>query len=652
MAIERRFFLKGLSAASALTALSSRKAWSETVRAKPELILFNGRITTLDPTMPGAQAIAIENGLVRAVGSDDDVMRLAVSGTKAIDLKGRRVIPGLNDSHTHLIRGGLNFNMELRWEGVPSVADALRLLKEQAARTPAPQWVRVVGGWSEFQFAERRMPTLEEINQAAPDTPVFILHLYGRALLNKAALNVLGFTKDTQNPPGGIIEKDARGRPTGMLVAKPSALILYSTLARGPKLPIEDQLNSTRHYMREMNRLGITSVIDAGGGGQNYPEDYDVIQRLHDDGSLTVRIAYNLFAQNAGSELSDYERWIEISKPESGSALLRHNGAGENLTWSAADFENFLEPRPDLKPTMESELEPIVELLATNEWPFRIHATYNETIDRFLTVFERVNQRQPFKTRFIIDHAETVSERNIDRIKGLGGGIAIQHRMAFQGEYFVDRYGEDAAKSTPPIAKMLAAGVPVGAGTDATRVASYDPWVGLHWLATGQTLGGLALYDEANVVDRETALRLWTHGSAWFSGEQDVKGTLSPGKYADLAVLSADYLNVPPDAIRRINSVLTVVGGNIVYGEGGYAELSPPLPPASPSWSPVGAVASPAERADAGRNGQQFARGCHDGCGNACGVHGHDHGIAWNNPIPIDDQSAFWGALGCSCFAI
>ena len=619
--------------------------------ATTDLILAKGRITTLDPAKPEANAMAISEGLVQAIGSESEIMALAGADTQVIDLGGRRVIPGLNDSHTHLIRGGLNYNMELRWENVPSVADALRLLKMQVARTPPPQWVRVVGGWSEFQFAERRMPTLEEINAAAPDTPVFILHLYARALLNRAALEALGIGKDSANPPGAVIERDARGNPTGMLIAKPSALILYSTLAQGPSLPLEDQINSTRHYMREMNRLGITSVIDAGGGGQNFPEDYQVIQRLHDEGELTVRVAYNLFAQKAGSELSDYERWVGMTEPGAGSDMLRMNGAGENLAWSAADFENFLEPRPDPAPVMEEELEPIVELLADNAWPFRIHATYDESIDRFLTLFERVNGRTPFQTRFIIDHAETVSERNIERIKALGGGIAIQHRMAFQGEYFVNRYGAEAARMTPPVSQMLAADLPVGAGTDATRVASYDPWVALYWLTTGQTLGGLPLYHDDNVLEREAALRLWTAGSAWFSGEADVKGTLSPGKYADLAVLSADYLSVPPQEIRRINAELTILGGRIVYGEGDFADLSPPLPPASPSWSPVGAVPSPAQRAE--RTGaSDFGRACADGCGNACLLHGHDHGIAWNNPLPVEDKGRFWGALGCSCFAV
>ncbi len=616
-----------------------------------DMILRNGRITTLDHTMPEAEAIAIRDGLVEATGASKEIMGLADDDTDVIDLGGRRVIPGLNDSHTHLIRGGLNYNMELRWEGAPSLADALRMLGEQAARTPAPQWVRVVGGWSEFQFAERRMPSLDEINAAAPDTPVFILHLYGRALLNRAALRVLGINKDTPNPPGGTIERGAGGEPTGLLLATPSALILYSTLAQGPKLPLADQVNSTRHFMAELNRLGITSVIDAGGGGQNYPQDYEVVQKLDEADQLTVRIAYNLFAQTAGEELGNYERWLTMTEPGAGNAMLRMNGAGENLTWSAADFENFLEPRPDLAPVMEAELEPIVELLAANEWPFRIHATYDETIDRFLTVFERVNGKTPFAARFIIDHAETISERNIERIKALGGGIATQHRMAFQGEYFVDRYGAEAAKETPPIAKMLAMGVPVGGGTDATRVASYDPWNALYWLTTGKTLGGLALYDEDNVLDRETALRIWTQGSAWFSGEADVKGALAPGQYADLAVLSADYMFVPAEKIRRITAALTIVGGKIVYAGDDFPGRSPPLPPASPAWSPVNAEPSPAMRAEAS-GATPLARACHDGCGSACGVHGHNHQIAWTSPVPVSDKPAFWGALGCSCFAV
>ncbi|MET4701757.1 putative amidohydrolase YtcJ [Constrictibacter sp. MBR-5] len=648
----RRTLLKSVAAAALVGAGAGtvfRRAEGAAM-TEADLILTNGRITTLDRANPEVEALAIAGGRILAVGPAAEIMPLAGPATRVVDLKGRRAVPGLNDSHTHLIRGGLYYNMELRWEGVPSLADALRMLKTQAERTPAPQWVRVVGGWSEFQFAERRMPTLDEINAAAPDTPVFILHLYGRALLNKAALDVLGFGKDTPNPPGGLIERDAHGMPTGLLIARPSALILYSTLARGPTLPVEQQANSTRHFMRELNRLGITSVIDAGGGGQNYPDDYRVIQQLDDAGEMTVRVAYNLFAQKAGSELADYERWIAMTEPGAGGGYLRMNGAGENLTWSAADFENFLEPRPELAPVMESELEPIVELLVGNRWPFRIHATYDESIDRFLSVFERVNGRQPFQTRFIIDHAETISDRNIDRVAALGGGVAVQHRMAFQGEYFVDRYGAAAAEATPPVAKMLAAGLPVGAGTDATRVASYNPWVSLYWLSSGRTLGGMRLYPERNRVDRTEALRLWTAGSAWFSGEQDVKGTLQAGRYADVAVLSDDYFAVPEEAIKDIVSVLTIVGGRPVHGAGDFRDLAPPLPPPSPDWSPVGLFGGHWTRGAGDSGPSRHARACHDGCGSGCGLHGHAHQIAWTTPLPVDDKGAFWGALGCSCF--
>src|SRR5712692_4234104 len=212
--------------------------------------------------------MAITAGKISAVGKDDEILPLRGPQTRVIDGRRRTVIPGLNDSHMHPIRGGLNYNMELRWDGVPSLADALRMLKEQAARTPAPQWVRVVGGWTEFQFAERRMPTLDEINAAAPDTPVFVLHLYDRALLNRAALRALGYTKYTPAPPAGEIQLDSSGNPSGLLIAKPNAMILYATLAKGPKLSREDQMNSTRLFMRELNRFGITSVVDAGGGFQ------------------------------------------------------------------------------------------------------------------------------------------------------------------------------------------------------------------------------------------------------------------------------------------------------------------------------------------------------------------------------------------------
>jgi len=608
-----------------------------------DLILFNGQFHTVDREKPLASAVAIKDGRFVAVGNDAEAMALKGSATQVVDMKGRCVIPGLNDSHLHLIRGGLNYNLELRWEGVPSLADALRMLKDQADRTPTPQWVRVVGGWNEFQFAEKRMPTLEEINQAAPDTPVFILHLYDRALLNRAALRVAGYTRDTPNPPGGEIVRDSNGNPTGMLVARPNAMILYSTLAKGPKLPLEYQVNSTRQFMRELNRLGLTSAIDAGGGFQNYPDDYQVIEQLAKDDQLTVRIAYNLFTQKPKEELTDFQNWTGSVKLHQGDDFLRHNGAGEMLVFSAADFEDFLEPRPDLPQTMEQELEPVVRHLVEQRWPFRLHATYNESISRMLDVFEKVNSDIPFNgLPWFFDHAETITPQNIERVKALGGGIAIQDRMAFQGEYFVDRYGKQAAEATPPIKRMLAEGVPVGAGTDATRVSSYNPWTSLYWMVSGRTVGGLALYEEG--LPRSTALELFTHGSAWFSSEQGKKGQIRVGQLADLAALSADFFSVEEEAIKWIESVMTVVGGKIVYAAGDFEDLGPRSIPVLPDWSPV--VKVPGHW----RPNSPLQAQVHQ-CSGPCAVHTHSHEKARMSNAPVSDFAGFWGAFGCSCFA-
>src|ERR1700747_869429 len=552
-----------------------------------DTILHNARIAT-NQVPSFVQAVAISAGKISAAGNDDEILRLRERATQVIDANRRTVIPGLNDSHMHPIRGGLNYNMELRWDGVPSLADALRMLKEQAARTPAPQWVRVVGGWTEFQFAERRMPTLDEINEAAPDTPVFVLHLYDRALLNGAALRAVGYGKDSPEFPAGEVQRDSRGNPPGLLIAKPNANILYSTLAKGPKLSREDQLNSSRLFFRELNRFGLTSVIDAGAGFQSYPDDYAVINDLHRGGELTLRFAYNLFPQHPKGELSDFKNWTKMTKPGEGDPFYRLNGAGEMLAFSAADFEDFLQPRPDMPPVMESELKAVIRHLVENRWPFRLHATYDETISRALAVYEEVNREVPFQgLHWFFDHCETISDKNLQRVKALGGGIAVQNRMAFQGEYFVDRYGKAQAQRTPPIRRMLEFGIPLGSGTDATRVSSYNPYLSLYWLVTGRTLGGLQLYPETNRMDRSEALRLYTVGSTWFSSEENQKGALVPEQFADLAVLTADYFSIPEEEIKGLESVLTIVGGKVVYASAEFSKLAPPALPVSPDWSPV-----------------------------------------------------------------
>jgi predicted amidohydrolase YtcJ len=606
-----------------------------------ETIIHNAKIAT-NGVPPFVEAVAIGNGKIIGTGKNDEILRQRGPETKVIDGKGRTVIPGLNDSHMHPIRGGLNYNMELRWDGVSSLADALRMLKEQAARTPAPQWVRVIGGWTEFQFAERRMPTLDEINAAAPDTPVFVLHLYDRALLNAAALRAVGYGKDSPEFPAGEVQRDSRGNLTGLLIAKPNANILYSTLARGPKLSREDQLNSSRLFFRELNRFGLTSVIDAGGGFQNYPDDYGVVNELHRNGELSIRLAYNLFTQKPKQELSDFQNWTKLTKPGEGDEFYRVNGAGEMLVFSAADFEDFLVARPDMAPVMESELKAVIRHLVENRWPFRMHATYNETISRALDVYEEVNREIPFEgLHWFFDHCETITDRNLERIKKLGGGIAVQNRMAFQGEYFVERYGAQQANRTPPVRRMLEMGIPVGAGTDATRVSSYNPFVSLHWLITGKTVGGLSLYPEENRLDRSEALKLYTAGSSWFSTEEGKKGALAPGQLADLAVLSADYFSVPEEEIKHLESVLTIVGGKIVYATAEFSKLAPQALPVSPDWSPVKEYGGYAKRSNQALGASHSASSCQ-----ATGHTRNENG--WQ--LPVLGELGLW-ELGCDCFA-
>jgi predicted amidohydrolase YtcJ len=561
---------------------------------KADILIVHARVVTLDDSHPRAEAVAIVGNKIIAVGSEQEMDMHKGKTTKVIDAKGHTVIPGLFDSHLHVIRGGRFYNAELRWDGVKTLKRALQMLKEQARRTPPGQWVRVVGGWSEYQFTEKRLPTLQEINEATGTVPTFILYLYGKAWVNKAGLKSLNISSETPNPPGGLVEKDSEGNPTGLLVAEPNAYVLYSTLAKLPELTMAERFNSTVQFMSELNRLGITAAMDAGGGFQNFPEDYAVTDSLNKLGKITIRLPYFLFAQKKGSELADFSKWISMVEPGHLSSKdmdivnYRIFGGGENIVSEAADFENFLFPRPEFTTAMEGSLKPVLQLLVKNRWPFRIHATYNESITRDLDVIEEVNKETPLNGLiWFFDHAETISRENLLRIKALGGGIAIQHRMAFQGESFIQRYGKKAAFNTPPAKAMLELKLPVGLGTDGTRVATYNPWVALYWITTGRTVGGTQVTAQEYLLDRFTALRLYTSGSYSLIKEEHTKGKIKEGYFADLVMLNKDYFTVPDEEIKSITSLLTITDGKVVWGAGEYAGFAPKPVPAMPAWSPV-----------------------------------------------------------------
>ena len=584
----RRDFIKDSMAIAGLSALGGCAA---PLRAEgpADTLIVNGRIATLNPRQPAAEAIAIKGERIIAVGSEAELAYLRNDRTRVVDAARRTIIPGLNDAHTHFIRGGLTYTNEVRWDGVPSLAEGLRRVREQARRTPAPHWVQVIGGWTWAQFAEKRMPTLDEINAAAGDTPCMVMHLYDRAWLNRAAVRVLGWEKEVPKLFGGFVERDAGGKPTGLVMSTTSLASLVSVWLRVPRLSPQEQILSTRHFMREHNRLGITSVIDAGGGGQNYPDNYAAIAKLAADDQLTLRIAYELFAQAPGKELENYTAWSKLVKMGQGNDYYRMVGAGEYISYAAGDPANFAKDWVVAPPgVMESQFTAITKYLVGLGWPFRQHTTFDATASRVLNVLEEVNREVPLKgLRWGLDHCETLSPKTLERVAALGGSINIQNRMSLDGEAFLQKYGAQVAADAPPIRRILGMGIPLACGTDANRATSYNPWIGVHWLLTGKTSGGAKLQGDHNLLDRTEALRLYSSSSAWMSAEEDKKGTLEPGKLADLVLLSRDYFSIPVDEVRDLESLLTMVGGKVVYAAGPYSRLDAPPLPSLPDWLPL-----------------------------------------------------------------
>ena len=559
--------------------------------AAPDLVVVNAKIT--NSSGQTYTALSVENGKFSDFSHDaQQLLADADSATQVIDARGQRLIPGINDSHMHVTRGGRFYNLETRWEGLKSLKEGLAMLEAQAKRTPKGQWVRVIGGFSPYQFEEQRLPTPQELTEIAPNTPVFVLHLYSGGVLNKKGLEALGIDKDTQAPKGSVIERDANGNPTGVLLAQPNPMILYKTIAALPQLSANEHLNSSRQFYRKLLSLGVTSVVDAGGGGHTFPEDYTASETLAKLGELPIRVSNYLFPQVPTKEMVSFATWMSKYEANQNQHIHLDNGyviegGGELLTYKASDYENFRAPRPELPGEAEDALEEVIRLHLLQQWPFRLHATYDQSITRILNVLEHIHSTQPVDSvRWIIDHAETVSDENLARIAALGGSIAVQGRMAFAGEDFVERYGAEQAKRTPPIKQMLSAGITVGLGTDGTRVSSFNPWATYYWAVSGKTVGGFDLGTEH--LDRLTALKLFTQGSAALSGEENVKGRLRPGFYADFAILNHDILTVSENALLNTQAQLTVVDGNVVFADRQqYPELATPVETAEPAWSPV-----------------------------------------------------------------
>ena len=528
-----------------------------------DTILLNGKIVTLEAAGT-AEALAIADGKIVAAGRNDDIARRAGAATRRIDLAGRTVIPGLIDSHMHAIRAALFYATEVNWIGARTIPEAMARIRDKASHARPGDWIIVAGGWTPPQFAEKRRPTQAELAAAAPDNPVYIQLFYSAALLNPAGFAALNITKDADVPPNGKLERDARGALTGWIAGdNPTISGLFDRL---PLPTFAQSVEGTRQFFRELNRLGLTGVSDPGGFNLTAPS-YGPLFRVWQDKQLTVRVIYSLFAQRRGKELEDIENLTQMLPMGFGDDMLRFNGIGENVAWGMYNNDNPSEAQ-------KQQYYEIARWAASRGMTLTQHWNNNKSVHHLLDVFERVNKEIPIaKLRWSIAHLNDATGENLARMKALGVGWLMQNAMYFQGEAFLRERGNEILRLTPPIRTALNMGLVVGGGTDAHRVMSYNPFVSLQWMLDGKTVGGLATRDADETPSREEALRIYTQGSAWFTHDERRRGTLGPGRLADLAVLSADYLTMPVGEIGALTSVLTMVGGRIVYAGGPYSGL-------------------------------------------------------------------------------
>jgi predicted amidohydrolase YtcJ len=585
-----------LIAFMAVVGLTNAHAQAKQEATGADLIVHNAKIFTGNAAQPEVSAVAVKNGRIYSVGTDAEVLGLKNASTRVIDSRGRRLIPGIIDAHTHVLNeSGYNYNV--RWDGVPTLRRALAMLSEQAKRTPEGQWVKVIGGWSPYQFEENRFPTMDELRQAVPNRPFIVQYAYNRAFMNQQAMDAFGVgTKRFLNLPGTEFEKDEQGRYTGVVHGYTFTFIAMETMV--PQLSVDEEVSSLVHTIHGLNRFGVTSVIDAGNRG--YPKLQANVSVLARDNRLHVRMPFVDMQFGDGSPMNMVDAQITaitktapISPGHNLYPNLAHGhvyrGAGEVLCLEVHDHENFDRPAVIIEPEkMRQLVERDVSKLVQRRIPFRMHISYDENITPFLDALEKLNARTPLQgLRWSIEHAETISPANIARVKALGGGIALDTKMALHGDGFIKTHGREKALLTPRLRQLVDSGIPLAMTTDAYRAATFNPWVGISWMVSGKSVSGSEVLAKDNRLTRAEALGLFTHRPAWFMNTETEMGMIAPGHLADFALLDRDYFAVPESQIKSIASVLTVMDGRVVFGAQDYSALSPALPEILPAWSPV-----------------------------------------------------------------
>jgi predicted amidohydrolase YtcJ len=533
------------------------------------MTLVGGNIVTVDQKASVAEALAIRGGRISAIGSSTAIRTLAGPRTTTIDLAGRTVIPGLIDSHLHAIRDGGTFLARLDWSRVSTLTQALATIQAAARSTSPGSWIVAIGGWDPDQFSERRSPTPQELDEAAPDHPVYVQQLYDLAVLNQRAMQALQITAETVFPPAGKLELNADGRPTGIVKADGNVATLAALERRLPEPSFEENVDSTRTYFRALNRAGITGILD-GGGSDLVPAQYHPLFALWRHGGLTLRVRYDLTSPNPGTELSDIKNLTQLLPPRFGDDWLRFNGLGEVPIWGMHDGSATAKPFTP-SPEAKAALLEFAKWAALNGYSLHIHASQNSSAKQILDVFEQVNEATPIaQLRWAIVHIEDASDETLRRVKALGMGYAVQDRLYFAGDNYAQRRPAETLRHAPPIVTAMKQGVDVSGGTDSLAIASFNPFVSLRWLLDAKTITGATTRGPDELPSRLDALRIYTVNSAWMTFEEHERGSLEVGKLADLAVLDRDYMTVPIDEIVKIESLLTMVGGKIVYAAGPF----------------------------------------------------------------------------------
>jgi predicted amidohydrolase YtcJ len=522
-----------------------------------DTILVNGKIVTVDDRFTIAQALAIKNRRIVAVGSNSDVRGRAGGKTLVMDLQGRTVIPGLIDGHSHWIRAAEHD--ELRFDGVTTRKQALDMLAARVRAARPGEWIAALGGWSEQQFTDdpRGFP-LAELDRIAPDNPVVLQAVYIHSYLNSAALKAAGIDEKTPNPANGTIEKDAAGKPTGVVRGAGGVAFVAG------KIPLKDSeawLANTRKYVGYLNSMGVTGWLDAGGRGMT-ARHYAPYQHLAERDQLNARVYWTTIRQPATpAQVDKLLPEIQALKPFQGNDYFDHVGWGETIY--APVTTQLLRKESNLKPDDFAQARRVAQALAERGIYLNAHVEMTDAINAFLDMYEAINRERPIKgLRWSLSHLDQVTPEQLERMKRIGVNAQIHTRPLIQG-VLMHRVHGDKAYTMPPFRLIQDSGILWGLGSDATAVTTSNPFYNLSFAVTGKMVGGHKV--NHLTVTREEALIAHTRSNAVIVFQEGNLGSLAPGKYADLLVLDRDYLAVPEDQIKDIKPVITMVGGRVVY---------------------------------------------------------------------------------------